>query len=150
MQTQPLEDTEQLARKLRHTMKIKKQTHKVHPPQSWIPARITDIVEVDSQFTDGKRLAFVLKDAEGDETWAYCNPVLSEKSTLGKFVRGILSEIPDELDTHNLIGRDVVFMVEHYHNPEGEQRQRVTHIVTPKQTPAPTAGEVPPLPEDVF
>ena len=87
----------------------------LHEEGVFLPAIITGIEEDEGRF--GPQLKFFI-DVEGDdddqEVWAFTSTTYSDKSKLGEWTLAILGEMPEPLDTDDLIDRPVQVMFERY------------------------------------
>lgn len=90
----------------------------LHEEGVFIPAIIHSIEQVPSVRPDwGDQLKFVLA-VEGDdpenEVWAFTSLTYTSESKLGGFVLDILGEMPEPLDTDDLLDRPVEVKFERY------------------------------------
>ena len=124
----------------------------LHEEDEWYVGTIVDIEELpDGQFGPGLKFIINLDgetfdDGKPRDTWAFCSQNLSPRSKLGKWIKGILGELPPAgqvFDLGQLIGARVKTMFEHVPGmtPEGDPvtRERVVAIKTAGNAPAPAA-----------
>lgn len=107
-------------------MKIEKTTAAdwLHEEMTDIPARITAIEETDGTYGPGLKL--VMYDAEsGDDIWAFCGQKMTARTKLGKWATSLFGELPDTLDTDDLIGLGVNVIFERYTNDAGDLKEKV-------------------------
>lgn len=119
-------------------MIIKRQEYKTVKP-GWYEAVVSDVEEVEGQYGPQIRLRFDIGGGVSVLGWA--NASLGPRSKLTKWVKGILGEVPDILDTADLVGRRCRILLD---NVEGKNGTYNT-IVSIK-TAAQVEPERPPRP----
>lgn len=113
-------------------------------------ATIKEIVPSEATFNNktSPRLTwkFVLED--GTEKWGYTGVYLGgPKATLTKWVRSLLGELPDELDTDELIGKPCRLSIVATTKDDGTETNRVDNVLPPRAgqkarpMPEPETGE---------
>jgi hypothetical protein len=106
----------------------------LHEEGVFLPGIITNIEEDEGKF--GPQLKLILSiegDDDDNETWAFCSQTYSEGSKLGGWVMAILGNMPEPLDTDDLLDRPVQVMFERFNriNPKSgatEEREKVVKI----------------------
>jgi hypothetical protein len=112
-------------------MKIQKVSYEPVEPGVYT-GTIQDVSEAEGRF--GLQLRFTIA-LDGEDSYrlvAWCNPVLSPKSKLFRWVRAIMGEVPDVLDTNSLIGKPCRVTVSTRQGENGEEFNRIDDILPPR------------------
>ena len=113
---------------------IEKSEGFLHEEGVYLPAIITSIEEAEGKFGDQFKFIIAVEgDDEDNETWAFCSQTYSDGSKLGGWTLAILGEMPEPLDTDDLLDRPVQVMFERTTriNPKTgstEEREKVVKI----------------------
>ena len=103
-----------------------------------LSAVIVDIIEDDGKF--GPQLKFIIEvdgdgvddDGEPKNVWAFTSQNYSNKSKLGLWAAQILGSMPEELDTDDLVGRNVNITFERYvridDSGQPQEKEKVVNI----------------------
>lgn len=101
--------------------------YELHEADEWLPGRIVDIEETESDWGSGLKWIIVLDDDEPNpdgsdrETWAFSSQKVSPKSKTYKWAAAILGEMPeagDELDLNLLLQKPIEVFFEQVESDE--------------------------------
>lgn len=119
----------------------------LHEEDEWYVGTIVDIEELpDGQYGPGLKFIINLDgetfdDGKPRDTWAFCSQNLSPRSKLGKWIKGIVGDLPaagQVFDLGTLIGARVKVMFEHVPGMTADgdpiTREKVVAIKTAGQT----------------
>ena len=124
-------------------MKLQKKTYELLETGTYA-ATVDRVEEVEGKY--GQQLRFVLALEDSDVTLsAWCSATYSDKSKLSRWVKAILGELPDELDTEALVGKPCRVTVVIRAKEDGTQFNRVDEILPPRkgQKPKPEEAAIP-------
>lgn len=115
-------------------MKITKREYTVLDTGTY-SATIKEIVASEATF-EGKttpRLTWKFALEDGTEQWGFTGVYLGgPKATLTKWVRNLLGELPDELDTDTLIGKPCRLSIVVRTKDDGSETNKVDNVLPPK------------------
>lgn len=94
-------------------------------------ATVKGIEETTGQFGPQLQWEFLLDDGSSTlRTWS--SQSLSAKSKLGRWTRAILGDIPEELDTQDLIGKPCRLSVVIKAREDGSETNRIDEVLAPR------------------
>ena len=102
-------------------------------------ATVASITQIESQFKDQRtgqpqqqfQWDFDLVDGGSQRGWT--GITMSSRSNFGKWVRAIMGEIPDTLDTDDLIGKPCRLSIVVKTRDDGTEYNKIDNVLAPRQ-----------------